>query len=163
MGSNLTQEYLKEIISYDKDSGLISWIKPTSKRARKGSYATGKDSGGYLRVGINGVRYRIHRIVWLYVYGKWPEKLIDHINGVKTDNRIENLRDASCSMNIQNVRKARSDNKNGTLGVTNVGKKWRAKININGECKHVGYFYTKELAHEAYLNAKRGIHVGCTI
>jgi len=163
MKSNLTQEYLKEIISYDKVNGLISWIKPTSIRARKGSCATGKDSGGYLRIGINGVRYRIHRIVWFYIYGKWPEKFIDHINGDKTDNRIENLRDVTQMTNVQNIRKAKSDNKSGTLGVTKIGNKWRAKINTNGKCRHIGYFDDEESAHCAYVNVKREIHAGCTI
>jgi hypothetical protein len=99
--------------------------------------------------------------------GAWPLFEIDHRNGIGTDNRWKNLRDGTRSFNIQNQRRARSDNKTGFLGVHRSGKKERkgfvAKIQLDGKQRYLGVFSTAEAAHAAYLAAKRRIHPGCVI
>lgn len=103
--------------------------------------------------------------MWLIVHGTLPEDEIDHVNGIKDDNRMENLRTVDHQTNMQNLRKALSTNKLGLLGVQARcdGKKWCARIIANGAQHHLGSFDTPELAHEAYLAAKRRLHDGCTL
>ena len=104
-----------------------------------------------------------HRLVWMVVHGEFPGDMIDHINGNPTDNRIENLRVVTHSVNMQNRRTARSTNKTGLLGVSVSGSKFSAEIRIDGTQVCLGRFETAQMAHEAYVNAKRTHHIGCTI
>jgi hypothetical protein len=103
-------------------------------------------------------------LAWLYVHGRWPLDDVDHINCVKNDNRIGNLRDVPNEINAQNVRHARKAQ--GPLGCTFDKKagKWMAQIKLRGNvCKYLGYFDDPGDAHAAYLEAKRKLHDGCTI
>jgi HNH endonuclease/AP2 domain len=103
-------------------------------------------------------------VAWLIVYGAWPSKNIDHINGVKTDNRIANLRDVSQSINGENRAAPRKSTRSGFLGVTkDKDGKFRAQISVGGKNTHLGVFAVAEEAFAAYLSAKRRLHVGCTI
>src|SRR6185369_5842834 len=101
------------------------------------------------------------------VHGEWPKHDIDHINGDIIDNRIANLRDVPRLLNMQNQRRAQAKNATGFLGVTQDKKRgtYHPKIRIPGEKnpRHLGTFRTAEAAHEAYLEAKRKLHAGCTI
>ena len=90
--STLTQARVKELLSYNKRTGLLRWKVRRGGAANKNTLVMARTSAGYLRVGIDGVRYQVHRVIWLYVYGVWPEGFIDHINGVRDDNRLSNLR-----------------------------------------------------------------------
>ena len=101
-----------------------------------------------------------HRLAWLYTHGKWPSKYIDHINGVKTDNRIANLREADNGENMQNQRRARRNSKTGLLGVrwNRASGNYVAVITVNRHVINVGSFKTAEEAHEAYLRAKAELH-----
>jgi hypothetical protein len=98
-------------------------------------------------------------------YGSWPANTIDHINGIKTDNRIENLRDVTAAVNKQNMRAARSDSRSGLIGAIwqEDRKSWKAEIAVGGKKKMLGRFKTAEAAHEAYVLAKRTVHEGCTL
>lgn len=109
--------------------------------------------------------YLEHRLAWLYVTGTWPSDQIDHVNGIRDDNRIFNLREATGPENNGNQRQARSDNKTGLLGVywDKQHKKFSAKIMFSGKHKYLGYFPTAEEAHAAYIKAKRELHSHCTI
>jgi hypothetical protein len=92
--------------------------------------------------------YQAHRLAWFLFYGEWPIYEIDHINGDKTDNRIINLRDVPDRINAQNM----GIHRNGHLpGVSKVGKKWRASIQIGKKQTHLGMFSTQEEAYRAYL------------
>jgi hypothetical protein len=93
----LTREQLKEALDYNPDTGLFTWKKlpKAAHRKKVGEIAGSHDEKGYIRIGINGTVYKSHRLAWLYVYGQWPSKIIDHVNGVNDDNRISNLRDSS--------------------------------------------------------------------
>jgi len=103
------------------------------------------------------------RLAWLITYGKWPVNEIDHVDGNQQNNRIANLRDVPHRINMQNRKKATRHNKCGFLGVTAIGRKWAAKITAGGKLTYIGLYPTPELAHAAYLEAKRQLHAGCTI
>lgn len=98
----LTQEILKKHIHYEPEDGRFTRIYKTRKVIYKK-----KPDNNYLVINILKVPYLAHRLAWLYVYGKWPDNQIDHINGHKYDNRIENLRDIPQKLNLQNNRKFR--------------------------------------------------------
>ncbi|HYD58974.1 MAG TPA: HNH endonuclease signature motif containing protein [Noviherbaspirillum sp.] len=128
--------------------------------------AGSKNGHGYILIGLPEGRFRAHRLAWLYVCGEWPKNEVDHINGVRSDNRIANLRDVSRRTNNENRREAQCNNRSsGLLGVTWSGrhKKWAASIRVNRKNKHLGLWETKEEAHEAYVCAKRRLHEGCML
>jgi hypothetical protein len=112
---------------------------------------------------INRKRYAEHRLAWLYFYGSWPALFIDHINGNRSDNRISNLRDVPLVVNNQNQREPRGNNTNGFLGVRVRNERIYAEIAVNGKSIKLGNFPSKEAAHEAYVQAKRKLHPGCTL
>lgn len=113
---------------------------------------------GYRQIGWNGKRVYEHRLAWMFTYGDWPEHNIDHINGIRDDNRISNLRDVDYVTNNQNLSKARS--KHGFRGTTWHQGKWRATIVAKGHPRHIGSFDTPEEAEKAYLEKKKELHVG---
>jgi hypothetical protein len=156
--AKLTQDHLKSLLNYDPDTGEFTWLV-TRGKATVGANAGAVNTHGYLQMCINQKLYRCHRLAWLYVYGEFPEKGIDHINGIKTDNRISNLRQANQAENMQNMSICKS-NKSGFLGVyfDKDRKKYRARIGIARKEKYLGLYDTAELAFEAYKEAKRKLH-----
>ena len=166
MKQHLTQARLQQLLEYFVETGLFKWKVANSQRVHIGDIAGSPSIKGYVLIGIDGKVYRGHRLAWLYVYGEWPVHYIDHINGVVTDNRIENLRDVSNTINIENQKNAPISNQScGVLGVSREKnhRRWRAVITSQGRQRHIGYFDTIEQAQEAYLTEKRKLHVGCTI
>jgi len=159
----LTQERLKEALNYDPESGLLTRKIRTSQNTRIGDVCGSHDHYGYIQLNLDGKIYKGHRISWFYIYGEWPDN-IDHINGIKDDNRISNLRSVSLKTNSENLRSAKSNNKTGFLGVSihHTGK-YCASIKYNNKKNHLGLFSTPELAYEAYLSAKRKYHSGNTL
>ena len=157
----LTQARLHKLLSYDPETGIMRW------RVNKGAVRAGQIAGnltrGYLQLMVDGHPTVVHRFIWLYVYGKWPDKNIDHIDGNRSNNRLCNLRDVTQAMNIQNEIKPRSNNKSGFLGVKANRGLWKAEISVHGKTKFLGRFKTPEEAHQVYLEAKRRLHPGCTI
>lgn len=158
----LTQAYLKEILSYDPETGIF--IRLHSKGPTKsGDIAGSKCSEGYLRTWVSGKSYKCHRLAWLYMTGEWPDAEIDHIDGNRTNNAFSNLRDVSKSRNLWNMKKPHVGNKAGFLGVHVKKGRYIAQIQVNNVSKHIGSFDTAEQAHEAYLAVKRKLHDTCTI
>ena len=156
----ITQERLKELLTYHDDSGLFT-RNMNRKKYLKNSVAGNLSKDGYITIKLENKIYFAHRLVWLYKHGTMPINEIDHINHNRADNRLKNLRDVNKAINQQNKTKSHSNNKHGFLGVSFDirANKWYARINH----KYLGTFNTAQLAHEAYLNAKRKLHIGCTI
>lgn len=163
--SDLTAARLRELLHYDPETGQVVWIKPQSNRVKVGSAAGAKTRQGYLRVGIDKRDYQIHRVAWALHHGQWPSGVVDHIDGDTLNNRIENLRDVSVSVNMQNRRSATRGSSAGLLGASWHGAsgRWHARIKMGGATTSLGYFDTAEAAHAAYIKAKRELHAGCTI
>lgn len=156
--SELSAVRLRELLHYDPLTGVFTRLVRTSSNANAGA-TVGVPTNGYLYAGVDGKRYRCHRLAWLYQMGAWPENDIDHINGVRDDNRWENLRHVTRSENMQNQHRAKSNNISGFLGVSKDGDKWAAKIKTNEGQRFLGSFNDAEQASAAYLAAKRTLHV----
>lgn len=156
----ITQERVFEMLFYDKNTGNFIWNQSKNNKAKIGTIAGSLDAYGYLVVTIDNGRYKLHRLAWLYLHGEMPKHQIDHINGIKTDNRIENLRDVTGFSNQQNRQFKQRNNKSGYTGVcfNKEMNKWQSQIKVNGKCKYLGLFDTAELANERYLEAKREMH-----
>ena len=154
----LSAARLREILEYDPATGIFRWRRQKG-RSRPSLVAGYKHARGYLRITIDGHAYLLHRLAWFYVHGVWPRDQIDHINRVRNDNRITNLREATGQLNAQNSVKPPS--KNGyPRGVHKHATKYRAAINIDGFTLRLGSFDSAEKAHRIYLYAKRAFHGG---
>ncbi|TCQ76470.1 HNH endonuclease [Raoultella ornithinolytica] len=170
--SEMTADYLRKCLSYNPLTGLFTWnSRPLEhfkdRRAQKiwNTRYSGLQAGaamtiGYVLIRIHKQCYYAHRLAWLYVYGSWPQE-VDHINGITTDNRIENLRSVSHSENSKNV-KIPSHNSTGVIGVCvpNDGSRIQARIYVNGKDIKLGRFDSIEDAEEARVRASRtfGFH-----
>lgn len=154
----LTQKELKSLLSYNADSGVFKWLVNKSISVKKGDIAGRKNKSNHITIMINGVRYQASHLAWLYVKGETPSKAIDHINGIRSDNRIVNLREATLSQNAMNRIKA-ANNTSGYKGVSfhKQSGKWQASIKINGKQKYLGLFLSPKQAHNAYVNAAKVI------
>jgi len=159
---HISCEDLKALVSYSSDTGEFLWIVDAGRygRIKAGTIAGSKNKAhGYYAINIRGVLYPAHRLAWLYQYGEWPKGQIDHINGIRSDNRIANLRQATLQENMQN-KKVYSSNTSGYPGVTWHArvKMWQARIGVDGERVHLGYWDDPKLAAEAYEKAKAVKH-----
>jgi hypothetical protein len=155
---NITSEHIRELLSYDSDSGILMWGE--RRQGRKANVAAGSvRKDGRIALMIDGRWYKAHRLAWLHVYGEWPTEHLDHINGNPADNRICNLRESTVAQNAQN-RCAKKSNKSGFLGVSWSVKmqKWQAGIEVDGKGRHLGYWDTPQQASMAYSGAKRELH-----
>lgn len=136
----LAQALVRELLDYDPDTGVF-----THTKSRFGVTANSRAGTthhlGYRTIYLLGKSYAEHRIAWLYVHGYWPIADLDHINRVRSDNRLCNLREATRAQNCQN-QPIRSSNKSGVTGVYShkLTGKWAASINIDGVQKHLGLF-----------------------
>lgn len=136
---HLTQERVRKLFHYDPHTGVL--IRLSSKKFGIERVVTSIDSEGYLRASVDCCRIRVHRLIWLYVYGYLPENDVDHINRIRTDNRLCNLREVSRSCNIRNSG-LRENNKSGVKGVHYIKsiKKWSAFIYVDKKNKNLGVF-----------------------
>jgi len=153
--TQLTQTELKRLVTYDPLTG--QFMRIAGKRA--GTFTGTVVTNGYVHVYINGQIYKGHRLAWLYTHGNWPKNQIDHINNIRSDNRIDNLRDVTCAINHQN-RRRRTNSKSGFLGVTwhKRERKWQAYIEINAKAKHLGLFKCLGQAFRARVTAEKLYH-----
>ena len=153
----------RESFAYCAATGRIT------RRVTRGGQMAGAIVGtartdGYQATKLAGKEILCHRLAWLIVHGDLPSGELDHINGNRSDNRIDNLRCASRSMNNQNRRTAFKSNRLGVLGVTQTKRgTFIARIRVNGKGIHLGVFPTAAEASQAYVAAKRQLHQGNTL
>lgn len=155
----ITQDELKRHVSYDPETGTFLRLIANARRVKVGDIAGRIYPHGYRQICINSKSYAEHRLAFLYVNGEWPKNQVDHINGIKDDNRWCNLREATRNENLYNIGKY-PRNKSGFKGVDFVRslKKWQARITVNGERIHLGYFDNPELAGQAYQVYAKNLH-----
>jgi len=160
----ITHARLKQLVRYEPDTGLFYRMVRTSNNIDMSKPMGSIDSKDYLWASVDGKVYRLHRLAIYYVTGEMPSRSIDvdHKNMICTDNWFDNLRCVSRSVNMQNKQKPSANNKCGFIGVYlhKQLQRYTAQIRINGKNTHLGMFDTPELAHAAYLKAKRNHHKG---
>lgn len=147
--NELDVSLIEDLFYYDgKD---IRWKTSRTSRVVVGRVAGSIKKNGYRQIKINKKQYQAHRLVWVLHHKEWPSSFVDHINGNKLDNRIENLRVVSKSQNGMN-RAKQQNNTSGYVGVyfDKRGKRWRAQIKIQSKTKSLGSYKTKEEAAEVY-------------
>ena len=153
----MTQEELKSILNYNSETGEFSWTP--KKKWKKSSAVGSKKPSGYMQAGIGGKVYYQHRLAWLYMTGEMPDLEIDHINGIKDDNRWCNLRLATRSQNEMNTALS-SANTSGIKGVSwdARNKKWCATIKIEKRTVWLGRHSSIESARKAIERARENMH-----
>lgn len=158
----LSIEYLRQRLRYEPETGKLFWLDyegvPQSWKARwvgKEAFTYVSDQG-YRHGCICTIPYRAHRVAWAIYHGMWPTNQIDHVNGVRADNRIVNLREVSNQDNLRNATLSKK-NTSGTTGVTwdRKNSMWKAQIMVDGRCIHLGYFDNLEEAAAARAEASR--------
>jgi hypothetical protein len=154
----MNQTKLHELLHYDTETGVFIW-RQSRHGVAQGQIAGSIGRYGYWSITLDHKRYLAHRLAWLYVHGKWPADCIDHINRIRTDNRLINLREATRAQNRQNISLDRR-NKSGARGVSfdYANKKWRASISVNGKAKNLGRYPSIEDAAAAYAKAALVFH-----
>lgn len=145
--TNLTAERLRELLHYDPETGIFTWLVQCKSNKPVGSIA-GTKNHGYMQIGIDKNRNYAHRLAWLYMTGTWPIHQIDHINRNSFDNRWANLRDVTPSVNIRNCIRKNSYGQ----GVTrNKGSTWRAQATIGDRQVFLGNYLSAKSAEAAFL------------
>jgi len=172
----LSAERLRQLLTYQPETGLFFW----NVESRSGfndsvvnhlpgdEAGTPRKSDGRIVIRIEGRTYLRYRLAWLWMAGQWPLGEIDHRDGDPTNDKFENLREATRTFNQQNMRRPiKTKRSSKYLGVfankTGGSKPWRAAIQDRGRQIWLGAFATEEEARDAYLSAKRRLHEGCTI
>lgn len=154
-----TPAELRQLLRYEPETGKLFWRVTLSNRAPAGREAFTCISHGYRTGRIRGLMLRAHRVIWAMVHDRWPPEMIDHINCDRSDNRIENLREATAAENVLN-RPVRHDSASG-LKCVHFQKRenaWTSYLRINGRRKHLGYFATAEEAYAKYCDEARFHH-----
>jgi hypothetical protein len=164
----ITQATLKELLNYSPETGEFTWLKSIGGKSKTGLLAGTLNSLGYRKIIIWGKEYKAHRLAWLYTHGSFPEGQIDHINGVRKDNKIDNLRAVTNAENTRNG-KRRCTNTSGVTGVSwfKLNEAWGAYINDNGKKLFLGLFEdlfsavaarkTAEIKYDYHPNHGRGV------
>jgi hypothetical protein len=156
----LTQERLKELLSYDPLTGVFIWR--IDRGGKKAGDIAGCKKRTYILISVDDRVYRAHLLAWLYMTGEWPDRFVDHHDLDKHNNAWINLRRATKSQNMANVGLIKS-NASGFKGVSHYrageryGKPWQASIGKDGRSRHLGHFATKEEAHAAYVCAAESL------
>lgn len=149
--SELTAEMVRELLTYDPETGVFTWRVKPAPNTRIGAIAGRIDARGYGGINIRYRKYASHRLAWLYVTGEWPSKQIDHIDKNPSNNRFANLRDVSASDNCLNRDHPGRARSPGTKGVTLLKSgRWQAQISISGRVCYLGSYATEAEALSVY-------------
>lgn len=176
----LSIEYLKECLNYDQVTGVFTWKqRPRShfkadwsfinwNKRWAGTEAGWKDKTSadkekfYLKISVNSEDYKAHRLAWVFITGSWPNKLIDHVDGDRLNNKAINLREATDWQNSTNA-KRRKDNKSGVTGVgwQKALCKWYANGRINDHLQHLGFYADifEAICARKSWEIKNGFHI----
>jgi hypothetical protein len=155
MNKDLYAPHLKHYIRYEPSTGKFFWRISPGRGHPVGKEIGKSDVNSYKIISLRGKNFLAHRVAWLLYYGDWPDEIIDHINGDRSDNRIENLREASRSQNMAN-RGPRKGKK--YKGVYQRGNRFQAYISKNRERKNLGWFSCEHEAAKAYNIAAKLLH-----
>ncbi|HBY9796140.1 TPA: hypothetical protein MJA66_14730 [Klebsiella pneumoniae] len=155
----LNKERLDELLDYSPDSGLFTWKVNRRGKAKSGCIAGSKNGQGYIIIKIDGKFYFAHRLAWLVTHGTFPVNMIDHIDGNRENNKINNLREATDEQNMWNSA-AGKNNKTGVKGVSWDGrrKRFRASISIKGKNKEIGSYLSLKDAESAIKDYRLKLH-----
>jgi len=158
-GYDITHSEAMELFRYDEADGCLYWLKDRKSVAKAGSKVGCVHHTGYLKTKVKGKNLLVHRLIWFLVHGEWPSDKLDHINGDKRDNRINNLREATQSQNRCNS-KLQKNNTSGYKGVSynKVSGKYMAGIQVNKKPIYLGLYDTPEQAYQAYCDAAKEHH-----
>jgi len=156
--ANMTQSELLTLLEYNPETGLIKYKNPAWNQC-KDWFPGLLGSHGYYMIQYKRKSYLVHRLAYLYMVGKFPVEVIDHINSNKKDNTWKNIRDASYTQNALYKTKASRNSKSGILGVTPHRDGFTAQCKVQGKKIHLGKYKTKEEAEEAYLYFKNAINI----
>ena len=149
-----------DYLHYNPNTGVFTWVLKPSRRISAGSIAGSPHRrSGYRKIKFDGQDYRANRLAWFFVHGAWPCACLDHRNGRKDDDRIDNLREASSAQNAMN-RRAVVNSSSAHKGVTyhKQMRKWQAQIKVAGKNKYLGLFASESAAALAYNNAAAVAH-----
>lgn len=166
----MNQSLLKELVSYNQETGVFTWNSRPRKHfetdrdhkiwnsKHSGSEILNPDKKGYLYLNLKGKRYPLHALAWLYAHGVY-KSMLDHKNGIVSDNRLVNLRPSTHKQNVRNQKLKRS-NTSGFKGVSFSKQKgkWRSQIRTDSGRVHLGFFSSKVKAAKAYDNAAVKFH-----
>lgn len=152
-----TAERIREAFNYNPDTGAITWRIRAARNTKIGAVAGWRIPDGYSRVNLDKMTLSGSHVAWVYMTGKWPDEMIDHIDGDPTNDRFANLREATNGQNQCNA-KRRCSNTSGMKGVCRNKNSWMALIAVNKKRHYLGTFPTREQAFEAYSAAAKEMH-----
>lgn len=150
---HIKHDRLCELLDYCPETGKFTWKIDRKRLAKAGTEAGSTNGNGYRQISVDGKLYLAHRLAWFYCFQEWPTKIIDHVNGIKDDNRLDNLQDISQNTNIR-----KANTKVGASGYRNVRKicnRYQAAIKVSGKTVHIGMYESAEIAHDAVEKYKR--------
>jgi len=169
--SGPTAERVRSLLDYNAETGILTWrqrprsdFNSDAQHKRWRTMFAGREAGtlhhsGYRRIRIDGQFFSAHRVIWLHVHGRWPRDQIDHINRIKDDNRLANLREATLWQNMRNKHRYRN-NRSGVPGVCwrPHRRAWGVYISIYKRRIHLGYYTNFERAVAARTAAAELLH-----
>lgn len=147
--TGLTHARLKEVLSYNQETGHFTWLVSPTNCVPAGSIAGHVITRGYRIIGICGKKFRAHRLAFFHMTGKWPTDQVDHINGCKSDNRWSNLRPATNSQNGLNKKPGGASRFKG-VSWHRGAKKWQSQAKVDGKSFYLGLFKEEKSAADAY-------------
>lgn len=151
-------ELINQSLSYCPETGIFRWKSVNKHHNEKHGHVAGTKSGRYVDITLAGKRYRAHRLAWVITFGYWPT-LVDHINGDGRDNRIENLRNTTPSVNAQNHTRVNTKNGKLPVGVKLLASgNYQARATVGKKCYALGAYKTKQEAHDVYVRFTERFH-----